>query len=74
VTGAGRNTCGVWGYDQAFLESCRAELTSSPDEVVRRHLVVADLDGLVVGFYRIYVKAQPDHDSTVTTITGPSRT
>jgi GNAT superfamily N-acetyltransferase len=44
---------GFWGYDQAFLESCRAELTFSPEEVARRHFVVADLDGLVVGFYSI---------------------
>jgi GNAT superfamily N-acetyltransferase len=44
---------GYWGYDQAFLESCRAELTFSPDEVARRHLVVADLGGLVAGFYTV---------------------
>jgi GNAT superfamily N-acetyltransferase len=44
---------GFWGYDQLFLESCRAELTFSPDEIARRHFVVADLDGLVVGFYSI---------------------
>jgi GNAT superfamily N-acetyltransferase len=44
---------GFWGYDQAFLESCRAELTFSPDEIAGRHVVVADLDGLVVGFYSI---------------------
>lgn len=44
---------GFWGYDQAFLESCRAELAFSPDDVVRRHIVVADLGGLVVGFYSV---------------------
>jgi GNAT superfamily N-acetyltransferase len=42
---------GFWGYDQAFLEACRAELTFTPDEVARRHFVVADRGGLVVGFY-----------------------
>jgi GNAT superfamily N-acetyltransferase len=44
---------GFWGYDQAFIESCRAELTFSPDDLARRHLVVADLGGLVGGFYTI---------------------
>jgi N-acetylglutamate synthase-like GNAT family acetyltransferase len=44
---------GYWGYDQAFLETCRDELTFSPEEVVRRHFVVAELDGLVVGFYSV---------------------
>jgi GNAT superfamily N-acetyltransferase len=42
---------GYWGYDEAFLESCRTELTFSPDDVARRHFVVAEADGLVVGFY-----------------------
>jgi GNAT superfamily N-acetyltransferase len=44
---------GFWGYDQAYIESCRAELTFSPDDVARRYFVVADLDGLVVGFYSV---------------------
>jgi GNAT superfamily N-acetyltransferase len=44
---------GFWGYDEDFLESCRPELTFSPDEVARRHFVVADLRGQVSGFYSI---------------------
>jgi hypothetical protein len=44
---------GFWGYGQAFIESCRDELTFSPDDVARRHFVVADLDGLVAGFYSV---------------------
>lgn len=44
---------GFWGYDQAFIESCRAELSFSPDEVARRHFVVADVGGLVAGFYSV---------------------
>lgn len=44
---------GFWGYDQAFLESCRDELTFSPDDVARRHLVVAERAGSVVGFYTV---------------------
>jgi len=44
---------GFWGYDKAFLESCRPELTFSADDVVRRHVVVADLGDLVAGFYSV---------------------
>lgn len=44
---------GFWGYDQAFIESCRAELTFSPDDVARAHFVVADLGGRVAGFYSL---------------------
>ncbi|GAB2821133.1 GNAT family N-acetyltransferase [Lentzea nigeriaca] len=42
-----------WGYDEAFLEAVREELTYSPDEVARRHMVVAELDGAVIGFYSV---------------------
>jgi GNAT superfamily N-acetyltransferase len=44
---------GFWGYDQAFIESCRAELTFSPEDVARRTFVVADVGGVVVGFYSV---------------------
>lgn len=44
---------GFWGYDVAFLEACRAELTFSPDDVARRRFVVAEVGGLVVGFYSV---------------------
>lgn len=38
-----------WGYEEAFLESCRAELAIAPDEVTARRTVVAerDPDGVV---------------------------
>lgn len=44
---------GFWGYDRAFIEACRTELTVSPDDVARRHYVVADLGGMVAGFYSV---------------------
>jgi GNAT superfamily N-acetyltransferase len=44
---------GFWGYDQAFIESCRPELTFTPDDVALRHFVVADLDGQMAGFYSV---------------------
>jgi GNAT superfamily N-acetyltransferase len=48
---------GYWGYDQPFIDSCRAELTFSSDDVARRHFVVAELNGRVGGFYT--VEGQP---------------
>jgi ribosomal protein S18 acetylase RimI-like enzyme len=44
---------GHWGYDRAFLESCRAELTFDPDDIARRNIVVAEVAGSVAGFYSI---------------------
>jgi hypothetical protein len=44
---------GFWGYDQAFIESCRDELAFGPDDIARRHFVAADLGGLVAGCYSV---------------------
>jgi len=42
---------GHWGYDTAFLEACRAELTLRDDELATWRTVVAELDdGRVAGF------------------------
>jgi len=48
-----RTAKGYWGYDQAFIESCRAELTFSGDDIARGRFVVADLGGEVAGFYSV---------------------
>lgn len=42
-----------WGYDEDFIEACRAEMTFRPDDVARRHVVVAEVDGTVIGFYSV---------------------
>jgi GNAT superfamily N-acetyltransferase len=39
-----------WGYDAAFLEACRAELTITPDRLAGEHVRVAEEDGAVLGF------------------------
>jgi hypothetical protein len=44
---------GFWGYDQAFIESCRDELAFGPDDIARRPFVAADLGGLVAGCYSV---------------------
>ena len=42
-----------WGYDQAFLDACRAELTLTPEDVEIKRVTVAERDGQVVGFYAL---------------------
>ncbi|MEQ9004859.1 MAG: GNAT family N-acetyltransferase, partial [Pseudomonadales bacterium] len=42
-----------WGYDQAFLDACRDELTYTAEEVGAGGFFVADDDGEVRGFYAL---------------------
>ena len=44
---------GHWGYDQTFLDACRAELTLRPEEVESQRVTVAERDGQIVGFYAL---------------------
>jgi GNAT superfamily N-acetyltransferase len=44
---------GHWGYDQAFLDACRAELTLTPEDVEVQRVTVAERDGHLVGFYAL---------------------
>lgn len=39
-----------WGYDAAFMASCREELTVRPSEVGERRTAPAERDGRVLGF------------------------
>ncbi|MBJ6635003.1 GNAT family N-acetyltransferase [Streptomyces sp. I5] len=39
-----------WGYDAAFMASCREELTVHPSEVGERRTAPAERDGRVLGF------------------------
>ncbi|HEY3723150.1 MAG TPA: GNAT family N-acetyltransferase [Acidimicrobiia bacterium] len=39
-----------WGYDEAFLEACRDELTVRPEHVAGGRVVVATSGARVVGF------------------------
>ncbi len=45
----------VWGYDEAFLEACRAELTIRVEELESTSLCVAERDGSIVGVAQIVV-------------------
>jgi fructokinase len=42
-----------WGYDEAFLEACRADLTFEPGEVLPRRIHVAEQAGRILGFYSL---------------------
>lgn len=44
---------GYWGYDEDFLDACRAELTFGPEDLTARRIVVADSPAGVLGFYSI---------------------
>jgi GNAT superfamily N-acetyltransferase len=44
---------GHWGYDAAFLESCREELTLTEELITDERAHVAEKDGQVVGFYTL---------------------
>jgi hypothetical protein len=44
---------GHWGYDRAFLDACREELTFRPDEIGPRRMVVAESARRVLGFYSL---------------------
>jgi len=39
-----------WGYDAAFMESCRDELTVTHRRIGRERFRVAEIDGKVAGF------------------------
>ena len=43
----------VWGYDRAFMEGCRAELTIAMDQIRARPVYVWSEAGRVLGFYAL---------------------
>jgi N-acetylglutamate synthase-like GNAT family acetyltransferase len=42
-----------WGYDAAFLEACREDLTLSPQEIAESVSLVCERDAQVIGFSRV---------------------
>lgn len=48
----------VWGYDEAFLESCRAELAVTPQRIEGERVTVAERGGRPVGLSRVAI--EPD--------------
>lgn len=48
----------VWGYDQAFLEASRAELTLTEDDLERDWICVADIAGDLAGIAQLRMDGQ----------------
>ena len=42
-----------WGYDQAFLDRVRTQLTIRPERIRDGHVVVAERGGVLLGFYQV---------------------
>ncbi len=45
----------VWGYDEAFMRACRAELTITPADCAAASLRVAVVEGEVTGVVQIVI-------------------
>jgi GNAT superfamily N-acetyltransferase len=45
----------VWGYDHAFMEACRKELTVEPADLQTTSIAVAEREGQIVGVAQIRV-------------------
>ncbi len=43
----------VWGYDAAFMEACRAELTLAPSDLQDSSVQVAEIGGFIVGVVQV---------------------
>ena len=43
----------MWGYDDGFLERCRAELTVAPAAIARHPTRVLEIEGRSVGFFQL---------------------
>jgi GNAT superfamily N-acetyltransferase len=43
----------VWGYDDAFMQSCRDELTVTPAVIRSCFTQIAEINGRLVGFVQI---------------------
>ena len=42
-----------WGYDAAFMEMCRAEMSVSAEDIEQQTVVVAQVGAAIVGFYSL---------------------
>ncbi|MFE4520035.1 GNAT family N-acetyltransferase [Kitasatospora sp. NPDC056783] len=50
LTGIALRAKAYWGYDEAFMAACRAELTVDAEAIERSATLVAEDDGRVLGF------------------------
>jgi N-acetylglutamate synthase-like GNAT family acetyltransferase len=43
----------IWGYDDAFMQACRRELTLTPASIMASQVQVAELDGRLAGMAEV---------------------
>ncbi len=43
----------LWGYDAAFMEACREELTTSADTITANEIWIVEVGGMAAGFYEL---------------------
>src|SRR5579859_2081735 len=48
----------VWGYDEAFLHACRAELAITPESIRMSHVQVAEIDGALAAVAQLTVTGE----------------
>ncbi len=53
LSALGLRSKAAWGYDRAFMERCRAELTITIDQIRARPVYVWSEAGRVLGFYAL---------------------
>lgn len=46
----------VWGYDEAFMQACRAELTLAPRDLQTSRIQIAESDDKIVGVAQVSVE------------------
>lgn len=51
----------VWGYDRAFMDACRDELTLTQDDLRATKLQVAERDGSVIGVVQVSAESATAH-------------
>jgi N-acetylglutamate synthase-like GNAT family acetyltransferase len=51
----------TWGYDSAFLDACRAELTLTTDDLAKTRVHVAERDGIVIGVAQVSAESTTAH-------------
>jgi GNAT superfamily N-acetyltransferase len=51
----------VWGYDEAFMAACRAELTITAADFGSSALCVAAADGVIIGVVQLSMSGEDAH-------------
>ena len=55
LTGVALTSKAVWGYDAAFMAACRAELTITPQSILRQPTHLVERHGQALGFYQLRI-------------------